>query len=253
LEGTLTRESREREKLSEDLARLRVELHRIAQLLSEAGRLADPPAESFVSSGSRTGEAGAIANETPSVGPPNGDPAVARPETGPGGRPWFDLAALTRLGLSDSEVERLHEQWESYQMEWLSLRDDLHREGSESRPANAERLAEFELDLRLEMGDEDYDRLLFAAGKPNRVLVTDLISRSPGERAGLETGDTILSYNGLKIFRPRDLVTAISAAEAGEQVWIEARTSGGETKDIRIPAGPIGIKMGVVQQAPELD
>jgi hypothetical protein len=253
LERALMIESREREKLAAEVTKLRVELQLIAQLLSEPDALADPSIGSSVSSGSAGGEGDAMANEAASIDPSDGETAVAGAETGPGGRPWFDRAALTRLGLSDSEVERLQEQWETYQMEWLSLRDDLNREGSESRLVKAERLAELESEIRLEVGDEDYDWLLFAAGKPNRVLVTDLISRSPGERAGLEKGDMILTYDGLKIFRPRDIVAAISMVEVGEPVWIEARTSSGEAKDVRIPAGPIGIKMGVVQQAPELD
>lgn len=50
------------------------------------------------------------------------------------------------------------------------------------------------------------------------VLVYDIVEGSPAERAGLEVGDTILTWEGQSIARPNDLSRFIRAAQPGQTV-----------------------------------
>ncbi len=59
------------------------------------------------------------------------------------------------------------------------------------------------------------------------AVVGEVVSGSPAQAAGLESGDRILSVNGTTVFRFRDLGDAIRAAE-GEPVVLVVRHSGGE-------------------------
>ena len=68
--------------------------------------------------------------------------------------------------------------------------------------------------------------------------------------AGLSAGDTILSYDGVRIYRPQDLRGAIASATEGTLVRVEVQAAGGRQRDIRLPAGPIGIRMAPSRMAP---
>ena len=59
--------------------------------------------------------------------------------------------------------------------------------------------------LRID-NDDEYDRMLYASGKQNRVVLSHVLHGSPAQNAGLETGDVVLSYDDVRIFTDDDSV-----------------------------------------------
>jgi serine protease Do len=52
----------------------------------------------------------------------------------------------------------------------------------------------------------------------NGVLIEQVLADSAAEKAGLETGDVIVSVNNQSVSTPADLKTAVQAAPAGKPI-----------------------------------
>jgi S1-C subfamily serine protease len=138
-------------------------------------------------------------------------------------------------------------------MDLLYLRDQAIREGWLDTPRYeeaVEALRDSGPSLREELGDEDYDRFLHAAGRPNRVRVTSVFASSPGQIAGLQAGDTIVSYDGAPIRSGTDLRRATTGGAPDEPVTVRILRDG-EPIDLSLLRGPIGIQMDAVSVAPD--
>jgi len=248
LAQALEAEQEARRQLASEVEMLRADIELIAGMLAELD---------YAEEGG-DGESLAMRAERPGAQPEAASPTEARAGVEEGsvgraeGRPWFDADALVAAGLPPSEIQRLRARWEEYEMDKLYLQDRALRDGEQRPRMTREHRVELESEIREELGDEDYDLLLYASGQHNRVTVEDILSQSPGVRAGLAAGDTFVSYDGNPIYRPRDLRNAIIASRAGSLVWVEVRSKNGELRSLRIPSGPIGVKMGVTVQAPSV-
>ena len=94
--------------------------------------------------------------------------------------------------------------------------------------------------LRSEIGDDAYARYLEVQGQPTAVSVTQVLSGSPGTRAGMQAGDQVVSYNGERVFSMTDLRNQTMQGEPGEEVVIEIDRDGMRMQ-LTVPRGPIGI------------
>lgn len=94
--------------------------------------------------------------------------------------------------------------------------------------------------LRAELGDSDYERYLRAQGHPAAVQVTQVMEGSPGARAGLQSGDQIVSYDGQRIFDTAELRELTLQGSLGENVIIEIEREGMRMQ-LSVPRGPVGI------------
>ena len=92
----------------------------------------------------------------------------------------------------------------------------------------------------LARGEEAYAALLYATGRPNSVVVTDVLESSPARDAGLEPGDEILRYASERLFRPNELRLATAAGEPNEFVSIEVRRDG-RPVTLQVRRGPLGV------------
>ena len=238
---SLTVEKAARVRLEAEVALLRSELELVSQVLLDLEIAADEDVrETGIAASAEAQNVASVAHS-------------ARASTAPAdahARPWFDSATLLAAGYSESEVARLRDRWEAYEMDKLYIIDSAMREGVAGMPKTRQARAEVELRVREELGEVDYDHLLFASGQPNRIVVADLLNRSPGSAAGLEAGDVFLAYDGKRIYRPRELREAIASTPEGSQVWVEVRSVTGDEKRLLIPSGPIGIKMRQESRAP---
>jgi hypothetical protein len=159
---------------------------------------------------------------------------------------WLDEALLLEAGLRTADIDVLRERFEEIEMERLYLRDEATREGWLS--THRYRRAARELDtsfgaLRDEFGDEAYDWLLYASGRANRVLVGGVLESSPAAQAGLESGDLVFSYDGVRIFSAGELQVATSEGEAGQPVVL-ALDRGAERVRVYTARGPLGVRLG---------
>ena len=70
-------------------------------------------------------------------------------------------------------------------------------------------------------------------GVDNGALVTQVVPGSPAERAGVQVGDVILSFNGARLEPKAQLLGMMMACPAGHMVTLEIRRAT-ETKIIEI-------------------
>jgi hypothetical protein len=213
--------------LTEELALLREE---VAALGSSA-----PPGLSDA----RGGDAAAgVARDAPATDA--GSPVAAGPAAPGGERPSFDAESLLAAGYPSREAERLRERWERLALDRLELNDRALREGWLLEPRLQEEHRALDAAFREEIGEEGYDAFLYATGQPNRVLVKEVIARSPASRAGVLPGDMIVSYDGSRTFVLRDLQLATAQGQRGELVRIEV-VRDGQPLTLRVQRGPLGI------------
>jgi serine protease Do len=64
----------------------------------------------------------------------------------------------------------------------------------------------------------DQAKKLEEAGKAGGVLIEEVIYNSPAEKAGLQKGDVIMSFNSRKTITLKEFFSDLAGAEAGEQV-----------------------------------
>ena len=127
-------------------------------------------------------------------------------------------------------------------MRSIELSHQATREGWFRTPRYWTEVARLEEAVRGEIGDADFDLLLWATGRPNRVVIAALLPDAPGRRAGLQPGDVVVRYGGTAIFRGDDLRAAAAAGNPGDWVEVEVLRAG-ERVRVDIPGGPIGARL----------
>lgn len=181
--------------------------------------------------------------------PPEEEPPRPHPHEA---RLLFDEPGLLAQGVPAEVATRLRKRFDESRMDELYLRDEAARDGWLRTPRYREELRDLRVGLREEIGDEDYDLMLYATGQNNRVVVREVLQGSPALRAGFRAGDIVYSYDGRRIFDRSELMTATTEGKAGATVAIDLLRDG-ELQRVYLPQGPIGISMGAEKRAPEGD
>lgn len=181
----------------------------------------------------------------------NGESDQADESRAQGPRPGgvFNSGLLLAHGIDRDDAASLRAVWEDVQMEKSHLSDQAVREGWYGTAQYQEELRALDADLREELSVEAFDRYLYATGKMNRTRVRDVIARSPGALAGFVIGDTILSYDGERIFNVEELRKLVGSGRRGETVRVEV-SRGDSTAVIHVPRGPLGLMLVPHQQPP---
>ena len=94
--------------------------------------------------------------------------------------------------------------------------------------------------LRAEIGDGEYEQYLQANDRSTSVAVGTVLESSPGQRAGLQSGDEIVAYNGQRVFSYGDLSEQTMNTQAGQSVVIDI-VRDGVPMQVVVDSGPIGI------------
>lgn len=165
------------------------------------------------------------------------EPPRPRRAFGPRSDAPRQVERLVAAGFSPDRAEWIERRTQELRMEALQAQYDAQRDGRPIEPAAA---FAGERTLRAELGESDYERYLQAVGRPTSVGVQGLLASSPAERAGLTTGDEIVSYDGKRVFDLRELNALTLEGTAGESVVVEVRREG-QTLQVVMPRGPIGI------------
>jgi hypothetical protein len=176
-------------------------------------------------------------------------------DTAPGEQPepresWFDARELRDLGLPETEVARLQSLFNEYEMERVELLHQAEREGWADKRRLWDEMVQFQVGLREEIGDEDYDLMLYATGRKNRVVMGELLDDSPAERYGFEAGDVVVGYDGQKVYHGRELRRATAQGERGDWVTVDVLREG-EFVRVRAQRGPLGVKLRPARILPE--
>lgn len=181
---------------------------------------------------------------------PDVSAAPSKPASPPRTR-VFDEEALIASGVSEAEIERLRERFDEAEMGELYIRDRATREGWLNRPRFRKSLDKHRSTVREEFSDDDFDLMLYASHRRNRVAAQHVLRGSPGAQAGLLRGDIILSYNDERVFSPRDLQHATTTVPVGSPVSMRVQR-GGQELTLYIPGGPIGTKLTRKSVQPEI-
>jgi hypothetical protein len=175
------------------------------------------------------------------------EPAAARTTAAP----LFDVATLVAGGcMNRGEAEALRARWERFELERLEVNDRAMRGGYFMRPRHGQEQRALEAAFREELGDGGYDAYLRATGKPNRFTLREVLVGGAGNAAGLQTGDELVRYDGVRVFSTGDLQVLTSAGRPGELVPLEV-IRGGQPLTLRAARGPLGVVLDGVVRPPE--
>lgn len=190
------------------------------------------------------------ADTTAEQAPVAAAPAQAAAAAGPVRGQPLDASGLQARGYTEDEVRRLQERYEAYELALLYLNDRARREnwrGSPRFTLEQQRLTEA---LQTELGERDYDAVLWGSGQSNRVQVAGVLSGSEASRAGLRDGDEVYSYDGRRIFEAQTLLRSTVEGNQGAQTPMVVRRNGEEVHVV-LPRGPIGIRLTPLRVPPD--
>ncbi len=162
----------------------------------------------------------------------------------------FDESRLREENLESDRIADLRERYDSNRLDELYLRDQAVREGWIRSGRYLNNLQDLRVGLRHDLGDEDYDYLLYAVGQDNRVVVSDVLQGSAAEAAGVLPGDIVLRYDGVRIFNRGELLRATTEGRARSNVAVDV-VRGGESRRVYIPRGPLGITLKAESLPPQ--
>ncbi len=152
---------------------------------------------------------------------------------------------LVAAGLEPQQAKSIMQFLADIEMERLYMHDQATREGWVGTPRYRQEhmsLNEREEELRLELGDADYDLYLYGSGQPNRVIIQSVIEGSPAQKVGIQSKDIAYSYAGNRLYNMRDLVTATTEGVANESVLLEVIRDG-RIYEFYLPRGPLGVRV----------
>ncbi len=148
------------------------------------------------------------------------------------------VARLVEGGFAEAEARRILEQESEASFKAMQAAWEAQRDGEGFDPLEA--AANPQAILRESLGDDAYARYLEAQGQPTAIRVTQVLSGSPANDAGLQPGDQVVSYNGERVFNVMDLRGLTMQGRPGEDVVIEIDRDGVRMQ-LTVPRGPIGI------------
>lgn len=217
----LTKERQAREKLEREVAALSRELSGMRASTRPSESLSGAGTSPFADASTRSSDPGAV-------------------------------TTLTAMGFSSERAQQLKKRVDKFSLDRLTLWDSAAREGwlnSERYQAELGRINDEESRFREELGDGDYDRMLYAMGEANRVVVQEVMLGSPAASAGLQAGDMVLAYGGGRIFKVDDLRSATVQGTSGELVEVTVQRAE-ELQTIYVPRGPLGIRLDAERVLP---
>ena len=151
-----------------------------------------------------------------------------------------DTQLVTQIivGTSDEEARRALELESEASFKAMQLAWEAQRNGEAIDVMDV--MSNPQSILRAEMGDDAYARYLEAQGQPTAIRITQVLGGSPGDSAGLQPGDELVSYNGERVFSVMELRNGTMQGQPGEDVVIEIERDGVRMQ-LTLPRGPIGI------------
>lgn len=162
------------------------------------------------------------------------------------------LQPFLDAGFDPARAEYVKQLQDDLQLQRLYVRDQAEREGWLRTPRYRDAMQAIqqrEEGLLQELGEEDYDRYLYSIGRPNRVVVGDVLANGPAQQAGIQVGDSILSYGGERIFEAGSLVDATREGTSGMSTAVEIERDG-QRQVVYVPRGPLGINLRVARVRP---
>jgi C-terminal processing protease CtpA/Prc len=152
---------------------------------------------------------------------------------------------LRDAGWTDAEIDSLENLRVTAAIEMEQQQYEAMRKALEENPdMMTPRRMDPRSAMRNALGDNKYEQYLEATGRPAAVTVSNVLSGSAGDAAGLQPGDEIRRYGSERVFHEGDLIIAILQGEPGESVTIEVERDG-TVFHMTVPRGPLGTSRGM--------
>jgi len=161
--------------------------------------------------------------------------------------------SLNATGMSDDEADKLLRRMSQQEYQRLELQNNISRNQGTASNTYREQLRELnknKISLRSELGDDAYDKYLFASQQSNRVKISSVMAGSPAESSGFESNDIILSYNDQKILNWADIRRVTLEGDIGSYATINILRNG-ESMSLMVPRGTLGVQLEPVQLDPD--
>jgi hypothetical protein len=162
------------------------------------------------------------------------------------------VEALIATGIPTGQAAFIQARLDEYDLKQLYMQDRASREGwlNTARYRKEQREAQNAYqELRPEIGDDAYDRMLYALGRTNRVVVRDIMQNSAAEQYDLRANDRIIEYDGQRVFTSQELNTLVTQGTAGAPVLLRVQRDE-QQLDFYLPHGPIGIRLATSREQP---
>lgn len=164
------------------------------------------------------------------------------------GRGGFDQSALEQrqierfidAGLPPERAQWILERQDELEMAVLQARYEATQNGATAQEVANLSTAQM---MRKELGDTDYEKYLQGLGRPTSINVRDVLTNSPAQTAGLESGDEIVGYAGQRVFDMNELTNLTYEGRPGEAVAIDI-VRDGQPMTLYVERGPIGVSGG---------
>lgn len=235
LEESLSQEQNGRLMLQRALADQKLQLEKLTEEMARLSESAPANVQALAPGTSGDGAPAAAAQSS----------AVSDIAGGGGFNPNPTVNALVDAGVDETVALDLIARQDARALAELDLRDQAAREGWLDADDFDERL-EASLPERLNLRDEldarQWDRYLYASGRPNRIAISSVLNGSAAYNALLQTGDQLLSYAGERVYNVRDLQRGTRGGTRGESVVIQVQR-GGEILEMTVPRGPLGVNL----------
>lgn len=149
------------------------------------------------------------------------------------------IDALLAAGFSRDRIDWLHTRGQELKM----LRDQKALERKQKGlpyVSKAAYLHDPDLDLRYEIGDDEYERYRVALGRPVGITIDDVSRGSDAARVGLQADDVIVGYDGKRVFNSGELYQLVSETQVGQVVLVDVRRDG-QPMQVAMDAALLGI------------
>lgn len=151
----------------------------------------------------------------------------------------FDAGALEAIGFVSDDIDWFRDRWERAEREKQQLAE-LEARG-EAAPLGGG-YADIERELREDLRDDGYDAMLYATGQDNRVVLVQVRNDSIADRAGIREGSVVWSYDGQRVFHPRELAKLSTTGGRGETVEVVIVTRDGPERFF-VERDPLGAEL----------
>ena len=158
----------------------------------------------------------------------------------------FDAGALQLSGFPPDDIEWIRERWEQAELEKRYLAE---LEARDEDPPPRGGASDIERELREDLGDNGYDAMLYATNRDNRVALERVRKDSIAYRAGLRNGSVVWSYDGQRVFSPKELATLSTSGSRGEPVEVVIVTDDG-TEQLFVERNPLGADLVSAKERP---
>jgi hypothetical protein len=163
------------------------------------------------------------------------------------------VESLIAAGIPTEQAALIQSRLDEYDLKQLYMKDRASREGwlNTARYKKEQRQAQNAyLELRSEIGDDAYDRMLYVLGQVNRVVVRDIMQNSSAEQYGLQANDRVYEYDGQRVFTGQELNNLVTqGGDAGALVLVRVQRDE-QQLDFYLPRGPIGIRLASSRELP---